>query len=68
MAVRPAQVMRRLQARLGLRSRRTTTRTTNRPVEFMVKQVEPTMASLIGEKPYDEKTKLGFNCFRCHTT
>jgi hypothetical protein len=35
--------------------------------EFMAKQVEPTMASLIGEKPYDEKTKLGFNCFRCHT-
>jgi hypothetical protein len=35
--------------------------------EFMVKQVEPTLASLIGEKPYDEKTKLGFNCFRCHT-
>jgi len=33
----------------------------------MVKQVEPTIASLIGEKPYDEKTKLGFNCFRCHT-
>ena len=35
--------------------------------DFMVKQVEPTMASLIGEKPYDERTKLGFNCFRCHT-
>lgn len=35
--------------------------------EFMVEQVEPTMASLLGEKPYDEKTKLGFNCFRCHT-
>jgi hypothetical protein len=33
----------------------------------MVKQVEPTIASLIGEKPYDEKTTLGFNCFRCHT-
>jgi hypothetical protein len=34
---------------------------------FMAKQVEPTMASLLGEQPYDMKTKQGFNCFDCHT-
>jgi hypothetical protein len=34
---------------------------------FMAKQVEPTMASLLGEQPYDMKTKQGFNCFGCHT-
>jgi hypothetical protein len=34
---------------------------------FMAKQVEPTMASLLGEPPYDMKTKQGFGCFGCHT-
>ncbi len=35
--------------------------------EFMEKQVEPTMASLIGEEPFDMKTGKGFGCFNCHT-
>ncbi len=35
--------------------------------DFMMKQVEPTMASLVGEQPYDMKTKVGFSCFQCHT-
>jgi hypothetical protein len=35
--------------------------------DFMMKQVEPTMASLVGEQPYDPKTKAGFSCFECHT-
>jgi hypothetical protein len=35
--------------------------------EFMMKQVEPRMAALIGEPPYDPKTKKGFGCFNCHT-
>jgi hypothetical protein len=34
---------------------------------FMAKQVEPTMASLLGEPAYDMKTKQGFGCFGCHT-
>ncbi len=35
--------------------------------EFMMKQVEPQMAALLGEQPYDPKTKQGFGCFDCHT-
>ena len=35
--------------------------------DFMMKQVEPTMALLVGEQPYDPKTKAGFSCFECHT-
>ncbi len=35
--------------------------------EFMMKQVEPQMAALLGEQPYDVKTKQGFGCFDCHT-
>jgi hypothetical protein len=34
---------------------------------FMAREVEPTMASLLGEPSYDPKTKQGFNCFGCHT-
>jgi hypothetical protein len=34
---------------------------------FMLEQVEPGMAELLHEPPYDPKTHLGFNCFRCHT-
>ena len=34
--------------------------------KFMVERVMPTMAELLGEKPYDEETKQGFSCFRCH--
>jgi hypothetical protein len=33
----------------------------------MEKQVEPTMASLIGEEPFDVKTMKGFGCLGCHT-
>jgi hypothetical protein len=36
--------------------------------EFMAKQVEPGMAKLIGEEPFDPKTKQGFGCLGCHTT
>jgi hypothetical protein len=35
--------------------------------DFMMKQVVPTMASLVGEPPYDMKTNSGFGCFECHT-
>jgi hypothetical protein len=35
--------------------------------DFMMKQVQPTMAGLVGEQPYDPKTKAGFGCFECHT-
>ncbi|HXN32442.1 MAG TPA: hypothetical protein VN894_11290, partial [Polyangiaceae bacterium] len=35
--------------------------------DFMAKQVEPTMAALLGEPPYDPKTQKGFGCFDCHT-
>jgi hypothetical protein len=36
-------------------------------VDFMAKQVVPTMAALVGEAPYDPKTQQGFGCFECHT-
>jgi hypothetical protein len=42
-------------------------KTTPKMFDFMMKQVEPTMASLVGEPPYDAKTKAGFSCFECHT-
>ncbi len=35
--------------------------------DFMAKQVVPTMASLLGEEPYDPKTQKGFGCLGCHT-
>lgn len=35
--------------------------------KFMMKTVEPTMAHLLGLKPYDPKTHTGFGCFKCHT-
>jgi hypothetical protein len=35
--------------------------------DFMLQQVEPQMAALIGEEPFDMKTKKGFGCFNCHT-
>jgi hypothetical protein len=35
--------------------------------DFMMKQVEPQTASLLGEQPYDLKTNVGFGCFNCHT-
>lgn len=36
-------------------------------LEFMAKQVETTMADLVGEAPYDPKTQKGFGCLECHT-
>jgi hypothetical protein len=36
--------------------------------EFMGKTVVPTMASLLGEAPFDMKTGKGFGCHECHTT
>jgi hypothetical protein len=36
-------------------------------MEFMMKKVEPQMAGLIGEPPFDPKTKQGFGCTGCHT-
>jgi hypothetical protein len=36
-------------------------------VDFMAKEVVPTMAGLVGEAPYDPKTQQGFGCFECHT-
>jgi hypothetical protein len=34
---------------------------------FMKEQVQPTMAQLIGEQPFDPKTMQGFGCMHCHT-
>jgi hypothetical protein len=35
--------------------------------EFMAKEVEPTMAHLLGEQPFDPATGQGFGCLGCHT-
>ena len=35
--------------------------------QFMMKQVEPQTAQLLGEQPYDMKTNTGFGCMNCHT-
>jgi hypothetical protein len=35
---------------------------------FMMEKVLPTMAELLGEKPYNEKTGQGLHCTRCHPT
>ena len=34
---------------------------------FMKDTVEPQMASLLGEQPFDPKTGQGFGCYGCHT-
>lgn len=36
-------------------------------MEFMSKTVKPTMADLLGMKPFDPKTGKGFSCGNCHT-
>jgi cytochrome c553 len=36
--------------------------------DFMMKQVSPTTASLLGQQPFDPKTGQGFGCHDCHTT
>jgi hypothetical protein len=35
--------------------------------DFMMKQVEPQMADVLGKPAYDPKTQKGFGCFDCHT-
>lgn len=35
--------------------------------DLMTKHVVPTMASLLGEQPFDPKTGQGFGCSECHT-
>lgn len=37
-------------------------------MEFMSKTIKPTMADLLGMKPYDMKTNTGFGCGNCHTS
>ena len=36
-------------------------------MEFMAKQVKPTMATLLGEPEWTPETKKGFGCVECHT-
>lgn len=36
-------------------------------VKFMMEQVVPKMAELLGEPVYDPATHEGFGCFECHT-
>jgi len=36
-------------------------------LEFMAKQVSPTVAQLLGEPPFDVQTHKGFGCMNCHT-
>jgi hypothetical protein len=36
--------------------------------DFMMKQVVPNMATLLGEQPFDIKTGQGFGCHNCHTS
>lgn len=35
--------------------------------KFMMEQVVPKMAELLGEEPYNPETHEGFGCFDCHT-
>ncbi len=37
-------------------------------MQFMGKEVKPTMASLLHEEPFDPKTGKGFGCPECHTS
>ena len=37
-------------------------------MEFMSKTMKPTMADLLGMKPFDMKTGTGFGCQNCHTS
>lgn len=36
-------------------------------VEFMMNEVSPTMAKLLGEEPWSPENQKGFGCFSCHT-
>ena len=35
--------------------------------KFMMNVVVPDSAALVGQQPYDPKTKQGFGCMKCHT-
>jgi hypothetical protein len=35
--------------------------------KFMMEQVVPKMAELLGEQPYNPETHEGFGCYDCHT-
>jgi hypothetical protein len=35
--------------------------------KFMMEQVVPQMAAILGESPYNPETHEGFGCFDCHT-
>ncbi|HVV87490.1 MAG TPA: hypothetical protein VHE35_30825 [Kofleriaceae bacterium] len=35
--------------------------------EFMMKEVKPTMANLLGMKEYEPDNPTGFGCLQCHT-
>lgn len=35
--------------------------------KFMMEQVVPKMAAILGEAPYNPETHQGFGCFDCHT-
>ena len=37
-------------------------------MKFMSKTMKPTMADLLGMKPYDPKTGTGFGCGNCHSS
>jgi len=37
-----------------------------RTAKFMLEEVTPQMADLLGVAPYDAKTGRGFGCFNCH--
>jgi hypothetical protein len=39
-----------------------------RATRFMMEEVTPTMAELLGVPVYDPKTGKGFGCFHCHPT
>jgi cytochrome c553 len=36
-------------------------------MEFMSKQLKPTMAQLLGQPEFNPETKTGFGCMECHT-
>jgi len=36
-------------------------------MEFMSKQVKPTMAQLLGQPEFNPETRTGFGCMECHT-
>ncbi|HXS17675.1 MAG TPA: hypothetical protein VN764_10830, partial [Polyangiaceae bacterium] len=35
--------------------------------KFMIEQVVPKMAAILGEPTYNPETHTGFGCFNCHT-